>query len=50
MINLPTIEELVRHRIEHYAQRLAEARSIAERAFCRGELYSAKQYLKTILN
>ena len=47
---LPNKEDLLRWQIEHYTNRLAEAKTTEEKAFLRKTRWELKQQLQTILN
>lgn len=50
MISIPTPLAFIEFQIEHYAQRLANARTIEERIFLRKQHYDLKQQLQAYLN
>ena len=50
IINVPTPIVLFQFQVEHYAELLANAKTIEQRIFRRGELHRLKEQLKTYLN
>ncbi len=50
IFTLPDSEEFLRWQIEHYTQRLAEAKTTEEKAFLRKTRWQLKQKLNSLLN
>ena len=50
IFTLPTSEKFLRWQIEHYTQRLSEAKTTEEKAFLRQTRWQLKQKLNSLLN